>query len=305
MTTKVLNTSENNVALHGEKPNYIHSLNVEPISPAIGAIIHNFDLSQPLTSTVLSQINELFLQYQVLFFRNQNLAPSKQRDFARAFGELHIHPVYPSLPDVPEAIILDTAQNDLKDNALWHIDVSFSPTPPLGAVLAARQLPQCGGDTLWASGTAAYRALSSEMKRHLEHLTAIHDFTRSFPLSRFGRTEKERELWEETRRKNPPVEHPVIRVHPETGERALYVNQGFTTEICGIERDESDALLNYLFQHISKPDFSLRWRWQDGDVAFWDNRVTQHYAIDDYRPHRRIMHRVTILGDKPVGPSIT
>ncbi|BCI66338.1 taurine dioxygenase [Acetobacter aceti] len=275
------------------------------LSPHIGAVVQGVDLNTSLSSDTIRTIRDLLLRYQVIFFRNQTLTPHQHRDFAKAFGSLHVHPVYPTVPDVPEAIVLDTDKNDLKDNALWHTDVTFSETPPLGAILVARHLPEIGGDTLWASATAAYDALSSQMKAHLEGLTALHDFTRSFPLSRFGRTADERNHWADVRNRNLPVEHPVIRIHPETGRRAIFVNEGFTTEICGIEQDESAALLSFLFRHLARPEFQIRWTWRKGDVAFWDNRITQHYAVDDYRPHRRIMHRVTIMGDKPVGPTHT
>lgn len=283
----------------------VEPVHVTPLSPAIGAIVYGVNLSQPLTSDVESRLRELLLLHQVLFFRNQTITPRQQRNFAQHFGPLHLHPIYPTVTDAPEIIVLDTEQNDLKDNALWHTDVTFSQTPPLGAVLAARHLPPAGGDTLWASATAAYDALSDGMKLRLEHLTALHDFTHSFPLSRFGRTQAEKQKWLRTREQLPPVEHPVIRIHPETNKRAIFVNEGFTTEICGLEIEESAALLRFLFQHLSKPEFSVRWTWQEGDVAFWDNRATQHYAVDDYRPHRRIMHRATILGDRPFGPVIT
>lgn len=292
--------------LQGEGPNIeVKRVHATPLSPAIGAIVSGVNLAQSLTAETESRLRELLLRHQVLFFRNQSITPRQQRDFAQRFGPLHQHPIYPTVADVPEIIVLDTEQNDLKDNALWHTDVTFSQTPPLGAVLAARHLPPSGGDTLWASATAAYNALSDGMKLRLEHLTALHDFTHSFPLSRFGRTEAEKQKWLLTREQQPPVEHPVIRIHPETNKRAIFVNEGFTTEVCGLEIEESAALLRFLFQHLSKPEFSVRWTWREGDVAFWDNRATQHYAVDDYRPHRRIMHRATILGDRPFGPAIT
>lgn len=292
--------------LQGEGPNIeVKRVHATPLSPAIGAIVSGVNLAQSLTAETESRLRELLLRHQVLFFRNQSITPRQQRDFAQRFGPLHQHPIYPTVADVPEIIVLDTEQNDLKDNALWHTDVTFSQTPPLGAVLAARHLPPSGGDTLWASATAAYDALSDGMKLRLEHLTALHDFTHSFPLSRFGRTEAEKQKWLLTREQQPPVEHPVIRIHPETNKRAIFVNEGFTTEVCGLEIEESAALLRFLFQHLSKPEFSVRWTWREGDVAFWDNRATQHYAVDDYRPHRRIMHRATILGDRPFGPAIT
>jgi len=196
-------------------------------------------------------------------------------------------------------MVLDTAQNDLRDNAIWHTDVTFIETPPLGSVLVARKLPEYGGDTLWASGTAAWRGLSPYFQQLLDGLTATHDFTKSFPLSRFGNTPEALANYEETRRKTPPVVHPVIRTHPVTGDKALFVSDGFTTHINELEPAESQAVLQFLFAHFAKPEYSVRWRWQPGDVAFWDNRVTQHYAVDDYRPAHRIMHRATILGDKP------
>lgn len=276
---------------------------VSRLSPAIGAVVEGIDLSQPLTTTQRDRLNKLLHRHQVLFFRQQKITPVQQRDFARQFGALHQHPVFPVEPGVPEAIVLDTALNDLKDNALWHTDVTFEQNPPKGAILAVRMLPKTGGgDTIWASGTESYSALSEEMKQRIEYLTAQHDFTRSFPISRFGRTEDEKKAWLETRNARPPVTHPVVRIHPETGKKALFVNEGFTTEINDMEADESHSLLAYLFRHATKPEFSVRWRWEEGDVAFWDNQVTQHYAVDDYRPARRIMNRVTVLGDRPLGP---
>mgnify|MGYP004704895363 CR=1 FL=1 len=276
---------------------------VKRLSSHIGAVVKGVELHKPLSVSDIASLRGLLLQHQVLFFRDQEITPRQHRDLGLAFGSLHRHPVYPTVPDVPEAIVLDTAQNDLKDNALWHTDVTFSETPPMGAILVARHLPEIGGDTLWASGTAAYDALSEPMKVHLDNLTALHDFTRSFPLSRFGRTEEERRRWAEIRNSHLPVEHPVIRVHPETGQKAIFVNEGFTTEICDIDAEESAALLAFLFRHMARPEFHMRWSWRAGDVAFWDNRITQHYATDDYRPSRRIMHRITILGDKPFGPA--
>ncbi|NHO32788.1 taurine dioxygenase [Acetobacter fallax] len=275
---------------------------VERLSPGIGAVVHGVDLAGPLPASAIAGLRDLLLSHQVLFFRGQSLTSRQHRDLGAAFGSLHIHPVYPTVAGVPEAIVLDTDRTDLKDNALWHTDVTFSETPSLGAILVARHLPETGGDTLWASTTAAYDALSPVMKVHLDGLTALHDFTRSFPLSRFGRSPEERDRWMAVRNRHPPVEHPVIRIHPETGRKAIFVNEGFTSEICDLEPEEGAALLAFLFRHLAKPEFQIRWSWRDGDVAFWDNRVTQHYAVDDYRPHRRIMHRVTILGDRPVGP---
>ena len=156
-----------------------------------------------------------------------------------------------------------------------------------------------GGDTLWASSSAAFETLSAPLQRMLEGLTATHDLARSFPEERFSLTAEEREKLEAAKRKHPPVSHPVVRTHPVTGRKGLFVSEGFTTRINELSAAESDALLRFLFAHATRPEFTLRWRWQENDVAFWDNRITQHFAVDDYRPARRVMHRATILGDKP------
>lgn len=275
------------------------SINIIPLSPALGAEISGVNLSRDLTGEQRAAIEHALLDHQVLFFRNQPITPRQQARFAANFGDLHIHPIYPNVPEQPEVLILDTAVTDVRDNAIWHTDVTFLPTPALGAVLSAKQVPTYGGDTLWASGIAAFEALSGPMKALLDGLTATHDFTRSFPLERFGNTQADFTRWEETRRKNPPLSHPVIRTHPVSGRKALFVNEGFTTRINELETAESEAILKLLFAHGTRPEFTLRWRWQADDVAMWDNRVTQHYAVDDYRPQRRVMHRATMLGDVP------
>jgi taurine dioxygenase len=275
------------------------SIDILPLSPALGAQVSGLDLSRDLTGEQRNAIEQALLDHQVLFFRNQPVTPQQQARFAAHFGDLHIHPIYPNVPGQPEVLILDTAVTDVRDNAVWHTDVTFLPTPALGAVLSAKQVPAYGGDTLWASGIAAFEALSRPMRALLDGLTATHDFTRSFPLERFGNTAEDLARWEETRRRNPPLSHPVIRTHPVSGRKALFVNDGFTTRINELEAAESEAILKLLFAHGTRPEFTLRWRWQADDVAMWDNRVTQHYAVDDYRPQRRVMHRATILGDAP------
>jgi taurine dioxygenase len=275
------------------------SLDIIPLSSALGAQISGVDLSRDLNTEQRDAIEQALLKYQVLLFREQPITPQQQTRFAAQFGDLHVHPIYPNVPEQPEIMVLDTALTDVRDNAIWHTDVTFLPTPAMGAVLSAKQLPAYGGDTLWASGIAAFEALSRPLQILLDGLTATHDFTRSFPVERFGSTAQDLARWEETRRRNPPLSHPVIRTHPVSGRKALFVNDGFTSRVNELKPAESEAILKLLFAHATRPEFTIRWRWQENDVAMWDNRVTQHYAVDDYRPQRRVMHRATILGDVP------
>ncbi|WP_147200103.1 taurine dioxygenase [Pantoea sp. CCBC3-3-1] len=274
-------------------------LTIKALGPYIGAQVSDVDLSRPLSDAQFEQLYHALIRNQVLFFRNQPLTPQQQRALAARFGDLHIHPVYPHAPDVEEIIVLDTHDDNPPDNDNWHTDVTFIDTPPAGAILAAKQLPETGGDTLWASGIAAYEALSAPFKVLLNGLQAEHDFTKSFQEFKYRKSEEEHARWKLAVEKNPPLQHPVIRTHPVSGKQALFVNEGFTTRIVDLSQKESDALLTFLFAHITKPEFQVRWRWQENDVAIWDNRVTQHYANADYLPARRIMHRATILGDKP------
>jgi taurine dioxygenase len=274
-------------------------LSVTSLTPSIGAVVEGLDLSEGLSDAHLAAINAALLTHQVLIFRDQRLTALQHRDFAARFGELHIHPIYPKHPDAPEIIVLDTDLVDLTDNAIWHTDVTFSKTPPMGGILVARVLPPTGGDTLWASSTAAFDALSPAMQNFLLPLTATHDIAQSFPETRFALGEEARQRLEAAKRNNPPVTHPVVRTHPVTGRRGLFVQDGFTTHINELSPTESKALLGFLNHHSVKPEFTMRWRWRVGDVAFWDNRATQHYATDDYRPARRVMNRATIVGDVP------
>lgn len=274
-------------------------LNIQALGPYIGAQVSNLNLSRPLSDAQFEQLYHALLRHQVLFLRDQPVTPEQQRALAGRFGDLHIHPVYPHAPDVEEIIVLDTHDNNPPDNDNWHTDVTFIETPPAAAILAAKRLPETGGDTLWASGIAAWNALSEPFKTLLNGLHAEHDFTKSFQELKYRKTAEEHENWKRAVAKNPPVQHPVIRTHPVSGKKALFVNEGFTTRIVDLSQKESDALLQFLFVHITKPEFQVRWRWQENDIAIWDNRVTQHYANADYLPSRRVMHRATVLGDKP------
>lgn len=274
-------------------------LNFTALGPNIGAQVSDVDLSRPLSDAQFEQLYHGLLRHQVLFLRNQVITPEQQRALAIRFGDLHIHPVYPHAEGVEEIIVLDTHQDNPPDNDNWHTDVTFIQTPPAIAILASKLLPESGGDTLWSSGIAAYEALSEPFKNLLSGLQAEHDFKKSFQEYKYRKSEEEHQRWQQAVAKNPPVQHPVIRTHPVSGRKALFVNEGFTTRLLDLSEKESDALLNFLFWHSAKPEFQVRWRWQENDVAIWDNRVTQHYANADYYPARRIMHRATVLGDKP------
>jgi taurine dioxygenase len=274
-------------------------LTVTPLSPAIGAVIDGVNLARPLDAQNQARIEQALLAHKVLFFENQHLTPDQQRDFAARFGKLHIHPIYPTVEGTPEVLVLDTHEGNPPDNDTWHSDVTFIETPPLGAVLYAKQLPSIGGDTLWSNSIAAYETLSTSMRALLGGLTATHDFEKSFPRSRYATTPDDEAKWLRTRATHRPAVHPVVRTHPQTGRKGLFVNEGFTTHINELTRSESDSLLHYIFTHVARPEFTVRYRWKPNTVAMWDNRCTQHYALADYLPNRRVMHRATILGDRP------
>ncbi|HEY1313082.1 MAG TPA: taurine dioxygenase, partial [Steroidobacteraceae bacterium] len=272
---------------------------VSRLTPALGAIVEGVKLADELPQESVDRLNELLVEHQVLFFREQPITPQQQCRFAARFGQLHVHPIYPVLPDLPQILLLDTHGDFLPDNDNWHTDVTFSQTPPMAGILAAKQLPSAGGDTLWSSNLAAYEALSAPMKRLLEGLTAEHSVLKSFPAARWGADPASKERYERAVAKHPPVTHPVVRTHPVSGRKSLFVNDGFTTHIHELNPRESDALLGFLFAHAARPEFTLRWRWRVDDLAFWDNRITHHYAVADYLPERRVMHRATVIGDRP------
>jgi taurine dioxygenase len=273
-------------------------IEIQALNPSIGAKVSGVDLASPLHPAAVAQISDALLRHHVLFFENQPITPAQQKRLAAHFGELHVHPVYPNVPEHPEIIVLDTDAENLLDNDNWHTDVTFIKTPPLGAVLAAKLIPPNGGDTLWSSGVAAYEALSEPLQRLLQPLAAEHDFEKSFPRERYIALDRLTE-WEKARAGHPPLIHPVIRTHPVTKKHGLFVNEGFTTRILGIKPKESEVLLRFLCEHVARPEFTVRWKWKQNDLVIWDNRLTQHYAVADYLPHRRVMHRATILGDAP------
>jgi taurine dioxygenase len=271
---------------------------VAPLTPAIGGFVSGVDLARPLSEAVITKLTDAVAERHVLFFEGQTLDPAAHRGFAARFGQLHVHPVYPHVDGVPEITSIETRADDLPDNDNWHTDVTFIETPPFGAVLTPRVLPSTGGDTLWGSNIAAYQALSAPIRGLLDKLTVEHSSETGFPRGRWG-VGARREKWEKALACNPPVVHPVVRTI-EGGQRGLFVNSGFTARILELTGKESDALLAFLFAHLAKPEFTVRWRWKLNDVAFWDSRLSTHYATLDYLPESRVMYRAAILGDRPV-----
>lgn len=274
-------------------------MQIRPLTPTIGAVVEGVDLSQGVSADLAEALRGALLKHQVIFFEDQHMTPVQHRDFAARFGALHTHPLYPGVPEAPELFILDNHAGNPTDNDAWHTDVTFIETPPMGSILYAKSLPPSGGDTIWANMRAAYETLSPVFREFLSGLDAVHDFARGFPQQGIVANASGAEKHAKALAEHPPVLHPVVRTHPETGADGLFVNFGFTERIKGLRRKESDAILGMLFEHVTKPEFQVRWRWSDHAVAFWDNRVTQHYAVNDYLPARRIMNRATILGERP------
>ncbi|MBY8822793.1 TauD/TfdA dioxygenase family protein [Sphingomonas colocasiae] len=279
-----------NVAPVGDA--YRH-IGVRKLTPAIGAEIEGVDLAGEIAPAAFAEIERAFAENLVIFFRDQRLTPDAHIAFGRRFGELHIHPAAPSEAGHPELMIIAADENSARANGEgWHSDVSCDAEPPLGSILHIRTCPDIGGDTLFANMYAAYETLSDGMKARLEGLRAVHDGEHVY-----------RGLYADLgvadRPSYPRAIHPVVRTHPVTGRKALFVNAGFTTHILDMQADESDAVLRYLFQHLAHPLFQCRFRWTPGSVALWDNRCAQHHAIWDYWPARRYGNRVTIKGDRP------
>ncbi|OLF19261.1 TauD/TfdA dioxygenase family protein [Actinophytocola xanthii] len=275
----------------------------EPLTIAIGARVPGIDLASDLTPEVVAAIRAALLDHKVLVFPDQRLTPDAHRAFAATLGELTpAHPVVPGLDAAhPEIYVLDSG--DGGKAPVWHTDVTFTSTPPLGSVLRAVHLPPAGGDTCWTDLEAAYLTLSPPLRRLADQLEAVHDGRRDFEEYLNVRLSGEGNVWEgETIRSLEPVVHPVVRVHPETGRRSLFVNPGFTTGIQDVSETESRTLLDIFFAAIGRPEHSVRHRWSPGDVVVWDNRSTAHLAVDDYGDQHRVMHRITIRGDRPVGP---
>jgi taurine dioxygenase len=274
---------------------------VQPASPAVGAEIGGVDLGQPLSADTVDEIRHALFEFGVVFFRDQTLTPEQHVGFARRFGDINVNrffkPVdgYPMIAEVRKE---PDQQQNIGGN--WHTDHSYDLAPALGSLLYAREVPETGGDTLFASMYAAYAALSDGLKGTLEGLQALHSSRHVFGVATYAERGDLKGRVANPEAATQDAVHPVVVRHPGSGRKALYVNPAFTVRFVGWTDEESRPLLQYLYQHAARPEFTCRFQWRPGSMAFWDNRCTWHYALNDYHGHRRLMHRITIEGD-PLG----
>jgi len=270
-------------------------IQVRPLAGALGAEVAGVDLGE-LDDAAFAEIHAAWLQHQVLFFRDQDLSPEEHKAFGRRFGELQIHPFLHSrkAEGHPEIVVLESDEARPYVASGWHTDVTFAERPPMASILRGVEVPAWGGDTMWTSCNAAYDALSSTMQRLLADLVAVHDTSKTFSRGAYP-SERHPDADE-----MPRALHPVIRTHPETGRKAIFVNPAFTLRVKGMRPAESEALLGFLYQHVATPEFTCRFHWEKNSLAIWDNRCTQHRVVaDNAKAHRR-MERVTVEGDRPV-----
>jgi taurine dioxygenase len=274
------------------------TLDIRPIAGALGAEIHNIDLGAALDDDTVASIRRALLDHLVVFFRDQPLAPDRFLAFARRFGEPVEYPFVRGIEGYPEIIAVTKLENErVNFGGIWHSDTTYLERPPMGTMLIAREVPPYGGDTLFANMYLAYEALSDGMKQLLDGLCAVNSSAKPDT----SRTREDRVRSDPTARSAEGfvAEHPVVRAHPETGRKALYVNVAHTMRFVGMTEEESAPLLGYLFRHQIRPEFTCRFAWRPGSLVFWDNRATQHNPINDYHGYRRVMHRITLAGDKP------
>jgi taurine dioxygenase len=268
-------------------------LEIRPVTPTIGAEVHGISLHDVLDDGARAELDKAWLDHKVLFFRDQHITADEHLEFCRTFGELEVHPFVPPKPGYPEVMVLVANEQRRGNENTWHSDVTWRREPSLGSMLRAIEVPDIGGDTLFANMEAAYDGLDSELRQQLVGLTAVHDFVRVF-----GSRKTDEEI-AHLHEQYPPSEHPVIRTHPVSGRKSIYVNAAFTSHIVGIPADESKRLLAHLYRQAAIPEYQCRLRWAPDTLALWDNRCAQHYAVSDYWPARRVMERVTIVGDRP------
>jgi len=278
----------------------VSDIGIHPVSGALGAEVTGVDLTKPLDDQAAGVLRRAWLDHLVLFFREQALTPAQFLAFGRRFGETIEYPFVKGLDEYPDIIpVVKLEHERINFGGVWHSDTAYLDVPPMASMLLAREVPPAGGDTLFANMYMAYDALSEGMKRLLGGLRAVNSSakadasrTREDRIAERGRTDA-RSLYE--------ASHPVVRVHPETRRRALYVNVAHTVRFEGMTEEESAPLLSFLYRHQVRPEFTCRFRWRPGSLAFWDNRCAQHNAVNDYAGHRRVMHRITLAGDVPAG----
>ncbi|MFJ9367067.1 TauD/TfdA dioxygenase family protein [Nocardia sp. NPDC101769] len=264
---------------------------VHPLTPLIGAVVEGVDLRE-VDDAVHAELHRALLEWKVLFFRDQLLDGPEHIALARRWGNIEVNDFFPN-GDVQAISRLAKGPKSIGQENMWHSDTSFRRDPSKVSILRAIDVPATGGDTMWADMAAAYDNLPGSVKEQIDGLKAIHTFTKSWGLTMAP------EQVAAIAEIHPPIAHPVVRTHPETGRKLLYVNEPFTTEIVGLPRNEGDELLDYLMFQARVPEYQVRFRWEPGSVAIWDNQATQHYAINDYYPQRRVMERVTVAGDQP------
>ena len=273
------------------------SIAVRPVSTAVGAEILGLDLADTLPDATIDAIRHTLFQHGVVFFRDQKLTPEQHVAFAQRFGAINVNRFFKTVDGYPMIAEVRKEPDQVGNiGGGWHTDHSYDQAPAMGSILYAREVPETGGDTLFASMYAAYDALSDGLKRTLESLQALHSSRHVFGVEAYaGRGDlKGRYLNPEAATQD--AVHPVVVRHPGSGRKALYVNSGFTVRFVGWTDEESRPLLQYLYQHAARPEFTYRFQWREGSLAFWDNRCTWHYALNDYHGHRRLMHRITVEG---------
>jgi len=273
-------------------------IEVRKIAGALGAEIGNVDLSRPLSAASVASIRAAWLEHLVIFFRDQVLTPAQFLGFARALGEPMEYPLLKGLPEFPEITEVKKLEHERANfGGIWHSDTTYLERPPMGSMLYAREVPPFGGDTLFANQYLAFETLSEGMRRMLEGMTALSSSAKA------DATKTREDRMKTQARDDLPdeylAEHPVVRTHPETGRKALYVNVAHTVRFKDMREEESAALLGFLFQHQVRPELTCRFAWRVGSLAFWDNRCTQHNPVNDYHGYRRLMHRITLAGDVP------
>ncbi len=274
------------------------ALEIHPVAGSIGAEIHGIDLSRDLDDATVAALRQALLNHLVIFFRDQDLPPDRFLALARRFGTPVEYPFVKGIEGYPEIIAVAKLPNEsINFGGVWHSDTTYLEQPPMATLLAAREVPEFGGDTIFANQYLAYEALSEGMQRVLDGLSGISSSLKADA----SRTREDRIRSDGTAeaRKILRAEHPVVRTHPETGRKALYVNVAHTVGLAGLAEEESAPLLSYLFRHQIRPEFTCRFRWRPGSLAIWDNRCAQHYAVNDYHGQKRVMHRITLAGDRP------